>query len=59
VVGRDGKIAYKSGPGLYGFHPKEVAKEASTHRPELKRVENVNRGRRVLVHSYFFHPIKI
>lgn len=25
VVGRDGKIAYKSGPGPHGFRPKEVA----------------------------------
>ena len=25
VIGQDGRIAYKSGPGPYGFRPKEVA----------------------------------
>ena len=33
--------------------------EASDRRTELKGVNNAKCGRRVLVHSYFFHPIKI
>jgi len=24
AIGRDGRVAYKSGPGPFGFHPKEL-----------------------------------
>lgn len=27
IIGRDGKIAYKSGPGPFGFKPKEITTE--------------------------------